>query len=965
MHEQTQQLILNVDDNQAGRLYSTRVLQKAGYQVQEAATGREALDLCAKLQPHLVLLDVSLPDMDGFQVCQSLKNDSQTAHIPVLHLSALHVQKQDRITGLEQGADGYLTKPISPEELVAHIKSLLRMKFMEGELLESQRQLATLMANLPGIAYRCKFDRNWTMHFVSQGALEITGYEPEDFLDNQRICYADLIYSWDKERIWNEVQFAVANSSPYTLEYRIQDAEGQEKWIWEKGMAVPQGSAGEQLLEGFITDITQRKQSEQRLQHINAVLKAIRNVNQLITQEKDQKELLQKACQNLVQTRGYFNAWIALLDEQHNCQELYQAGLEQDKHQLLREHIENQKLHCLQPILEGKKLLSVQEPYHECKACPLSCNYLSRAGLAGRLEHQGRCYGLITVSIPGDLAFDPEELELFQELVGDISFALHNLRRDEAFQHQLQELRLQQEIISTVKDAMSFVDRNYIYRSVNQAYTCKLGIEASQLEGRSVPEVLGQELFEQDIKPRMDDCLQGREVHFEQWLTLNNGQSVCRDVRYYPSYGPNGEVQGIIVNSRDITEHKKLLQQLRQNRDQAKAANQAKSEFLANMSHEIRTPLNGISGMLQLLQETSLELEQRDFLQAALKSGQRLADLLGDILNLSRLDAGQVSLQQENFQLRDLLQECLDLFQPLCQGKGVHIEINPEEQQLPGFLLLGDRVRLRQIIFNLLGNAVKYTDQGQITVQAHPLQDNEQDAVRLFLAVEDTGQGIPRNKLQGIFHSFVQAENSYTRQHQGAGLGLAIVKRLVHMMQGQICMDSEEGQGTTAVCMLRLQAARQTPAESQEPAEPAEETAEKRVLNILLVEDDQANQLAIRMLLQKMGHRVHVARNGQEGLDMLKHNGFDLVLMDIQMPVMDGVQATKIIREMESDYHSLDDQDSGRQELRQSRIPIIALTAYAAEEDRKRFLAAGMDDYIAKPAYLRELKNTIERCLED
>ncbi|MFO8032038.1 MAG: response regulator [Desulfohalobiaceae bacterium] len=1000
MVQKIQQHILNVDDDQTGLLFSSQVLRKTGYEVTEASSGQKALELASELQPDLILLDVRLPDIDGFQVCQKLKTDIQTAHIPILHLSAIHVQEKERIAGLEAGADGYLTKPISPKELLAHINALLRLKSTERELQESQRQLSTLMANLPGMAYRCKFDRSWTMYFVSQGSLELTGYGPEDMQQNKNISYAELVHPWDKERVWNEVQFAVANSSPYTLEYRIQDAKGNEKWVWEKGVAVPQTSQGEHFLEGFVTDITQRKQAEQRLQHLNAVLKAIRNVNQLITQEKDQKRLLQRTCQNLLQTRGYFNAWIALLSEQGELQDFSQSGLE-DAGQILQEHIESKQLHCLQEILAGQKILTVKQPYQECEPCPLSRRAYSRAGLAGRLEHQGRFFGLLTVSIPEDMALDPEELELFQELIQDLSFALYNLEREAEFEHQVQNMRLQQQIISTVKDAMSFVDCNYVYQTVNQAYSCKLGLDKSEIIGRSIEDIFGPEVFARDLKPYLEQCLQGKEVQFEHCLESNQGEQLYRDVRYYPCFGPNRKVEGIIVSSRDITEQKKLIQDLRQAKEQALSASQAKSEFLANMSHEIRTPLNGILGMLQLLQYTNLSWEQNDYLQSALKSCQRLSGLLGDILELAKLESGQASLLQEEFQLGDLLQEALELFQPLCQNKGVQLLINPEQEKLPQDQVSGDQVRLRQIIFNLLGNAVNYTEQGQIILEAHPLQETSLDPLRLLITVSDTGQGIPSDGLQNIFESFAQGDSSYTKQHQGAGLGLAIVKRLVHMMHGEICLDSQPDQGTTAACILRLPvpAKQELPASQPLAAPKSRPTANKR-LNILLVEDDQVNQLAIRIMLQKMGHRVYVAENGQQALEMIRHNGLDLVLMDIQMPVMDGVEATRRIRAEEESGQRTEVRGQGAEirgletgvksqklseqkaeEKEQSsnskffnspisqspkaRIPIIALTAYAAEEDRQNFLAAGMDDYIAKPAHLQKLQSTINRCLAE
>jgi len=404
-----------------------------------------------------------------------------------------------------------------------------------------------------------------------------------------------------------------------------------------------------------------------------------------------------------------------------------------------------------------------------------------------------------------------------------------------------------------------------------------------------------------------------------------------------------GEIVGIMGVNVDLTDRRHMERDLRAAKEGAEAANQAKSEFLANMSHEVRTPLNGILSTLQLLGTTSLDAEQQEYLIAAIKSSHRLTQLLSDILDLTKIEAGKLPCRESRFEFSQLRRAVLELFAKAASDKGVGL-VFAIDDDMPRWLV-GDEARLRQILFNLVGNAVKFTLQGQVAVEAKPLPSAGGDRLQVLFTVSDTGIGIPDDQLQYVFEPFSQIEGSYTRRFQGAGLGLSIVRKLVRMLGGELAVDSTAGGGTTMYCSIPL---KRHDAAVDACAPAAAQAGPPRALTILMAEDEAVSLMAARRMLEKAGHQVVPAHNGQEALKLLAEQAIDVILMDVQMPVLDGVAAARRIRQ-------------GQAGPDKAGVPIIAVTAYAMPGDKERFLAAGIDDYVTKPMGLVELQAAIDR----
>ena len=503
-------------------------------------------------------------------------------------------------------------------------------------------------------------------------------------------------------------------------------------------------------------------------------------------------------------------------------------------------------------------------------------------------------------------------------------------------------------ILNTIPDFVFWKDINSIYQGCNEFFAKFAGFS-------NVNEIIGKTDYE--LNWNVEKADQYRESDYKVMSTnlplLNSIDSVLQEngeIKYFetnkvPLHDNTGNVIGILGTISDISNQKMAENELLNAKQTAEAATKSKSIFLANMSHEIRTPMNSIIGVINILLQTELTAEQKEYVDIINISGNNLLTIINDILDFSKIEADQITLENIRFNIREEINNIIKLLSIKAIGKGLQLS-EKVNTSVPEWVN-GDPVRLKQIITNLANNALKFTKEGSVTIEADMIKEGI-SSYKLKFKVIDTGIGILENEKQRLFKTFSQLEKSTSRKYGGTGLGLAISKKLSHLMGGEIGVESEIKVGSTFWFTVVLDKPQKLEV-STEVKKPNIFEPQSRKLSVLLVEDNLLNQKFASATLRKQGHKIDIAENGRTAVEKFEKNEYDLILMDIQMPIMDGITASRKIREIEGQRKS------------NNKVKILAVTAYAMENDRQKCLSAGMDEYLTKPFKPDDLCNMINK----
>jgi PAS domain S-box-containing protein len=510
------------------------------------------------------------------------------------------------------------------------------------------------------------------------------------------------------------------------------------------------------------------------------------------------------------------------------------------------------------------------------------------------------------------------------------------------------ELRKLSVVIAKTDNAVVVTDPNGRIEWVNEGF--------ERLSGYQLEEVKGTrgEMLRQGKKTGLDPgtpffrkmIADKQSVSYESRNYKKDGTEYWIFSTLTPVLNERGEVQSIVVVESDITLKKKAEQEMVQARRIAEESAKAKEQFLANMSHEIRTPMNAIMGIVQLMQDMELNEKQREYLRTMNFAGENLLYIINDVLDLSKIESGKMPIERIEFNLPELVNQLIN--QVRYRAKEKKIELKYEIQPGVPPSVIGDPVRLNQVLLNLLSNAIKFTDKGHVSLTIQKTGQKSK-MVKLRFDVEDTGIGIPKEMRDQVFREFEQAHKGTARKYGGTGLGLAIVKRLVELQKGVVFLKSEAGQGSVFSVVLPFMIGDGTKKKKGRKPAGVIESEHIKGKRALLVEDNVLNQMVAQKFLEGFGLNVCLADNGMQAIEILKKENFDLVLMDIQMPEMDGYAATRFIREKMSDV--------------KKRVPILAMTAHAIHGEEEKCLKAGMNDYISKPLSRDVLRDKVVRLL--
>jgi len=974
--------ILMVDDRAENLFALEVILSNENYLCVKAKSGKEALCILGKEQDFaIILMDVQMPEMDGFETIQRIRQIDKLKHIPIIFLTASMDTTLQISKGYQAGAVDYMTKPLSSEILKAKVAVFVDLYVKTQQLIiqhsEKEKRAAELIIANRELAFQNNEKEKRAAELnIANKELAFQNNEKEKRADELSIANKELAFQ-NNEKEKRAAELHIANKE-LAFQNNEKEKRADELGIANKELAFQNDEKEKRAAELHIANkelAYQNIEKEKRADELSIA-------NKELAFQNDEKE--KRAAELIIANKelAFQN-----VEKEKRADELSIANKE-----LAYQNDEKEKRAA--ELIVANKELAFQNDEKEKRADELS---IANQELAFQNNEKEKRAAELHIANK-ELAFQNNEKEKRAEelIIANKELAFQNdekgKRADElgiankelAFQNDEKEKRAAELIIANKELDFQNGEKEKRAAELRIANYARGLIEASldplvtiNIEGKitdmnealaNITEMTREELTGTDFFDYFTEPQKAREVYQEVFamgsvadspLTLRHKDGKLTDVLFNGSVytDDRGNVLGVVIVARDVTEQKRIetelieakvfaeLATLIAEEAKIKAENatqiaidavKAKQQFLSNMSHEIRTPMNAIIGFTKVLLKTDFSTKQKEYLQAIKMSGDALIVLINDILDLAKVDAGKMTFEQTPFKMSASISAMLHVFKTKIQEKNLGL-VTEYDKNIPE-MLVGDPVRLHQIILNLVSNAVKFTNKGKITVSVL-LLDEDTEKVNIEFSVKDTGIGIQESKMSKIFENFQQATSGTSRLFGGTGLGLAIVKQLVESQDGKIQVKSKINEGSTFSFTLNFL---KTNAKAETETEITELDQKIKNVKVLVAEDIALNQLLMRTLLDDFGFECDIAANGKIATEKMQENSYDIILMDLQMPEMNGFEATDFIR---NTLHS--------------DIPIIALTADVTTVDLAKCTAVGMNDYIAKPVDERALYSKI------
>jgi len=801
---------------------------------------------------------------------------------------------------------------------------------------ETQKQFAALLGNLPGIVYRCRNDEHWTMEFISKGCHDLTGYLPDDVILNKAVSFNSIIFPEDRDHVRRSILENIRLSQPFTIEYRITKADGKIRWVWENGRGVFDGRDTLLYLEGFITDITEQKHSELRQKVLFDISKASYTAISV-------DDIFRSIHETLRQIIDAENFYIAIYDKTNDTLSLPYQVDSKDKFAVFPagKTLTGYVVQTRKPLLATENIIKdlAATGQIEIVGSP------AKVWLGAPLIISGDVIGVIAVQSytdPGQYTY--QELELLKFVADHIAIVISRKRVEESFQKEKAYL---DQLFEGSSEAIVMLD---IYGNItksNSEFIRLFGYTEAEIVGKPIDDFIATPEYLNEAKEITSGVFQRITASLETKRKHKDGRLIDVSLLVTPIIIDN-HTAGAYGIYRDITDRKRIEKNLIAAKEKAEESDKLKSAFLSNMSHEIRTPMNAILGFSTLLSDPGVsEEEKSEFIHIIRERGNDLLRIIDDIIDVAKIESGQIKIEIKECAVNQLL---TNLTVTLNEVKRKTAKNNIILNCLPAnnnkdFTILTDGNRLRQVMTNLIENSLKFTHEG--FVEFGYVLKNIDDSPYIEFFVRDSGIGIPEEMHEIIFERFRQVDDTNTRKYGGTGLGLTISKNLVKLLGGEIQLTSEKDKGTTFQVLLPLMVPTVQNAETPPVPPVTISTTDWAKRIILVVEDEDSNFFLMDRILKRTGVKLIWAKNGMDAIEICKTQSIDVILMDIRMPVMDGYEATQIIKKGHP------------------HIPVIAQTAYALKGEKEKSLAAGCDNYIAKPINAKELLAMLHQYLDN